>query len=66
MTAIKEFFNWYARQLFVEILGLGIKGYLNIRKCLQYAFQIGMIRSNPADRVERPRIVSIFPENTKV
>ena len=27
----------------------------NIRKCLQYAFQIGMIRSNPADRVERPR-----------
>lgn len=24
-------------------------------KCLQYAFQIGMIRSNPADRVERPR-----------
>ena len=24
-------------------------------QCLQYAFQIGMIRSNPADRVERPR-----------
>ena len=22
---------------------------------MQYAFQIGMIRSNPADRVERPR-----------
>jgi len=29
--------------------------HANIRKCLQYAFQIGMIRSNPADRVERPR-----------
>ena len=28
--------------------------HANIRKCLQYAFQIGMIRSNPADRVERP------------
>ena len=24
-------------------------------KCLQYAFQIGLIKSNPADRVERPR-----------
>lgn len=23
LTAIKEFFNWYARQLFVEILGFG-------------------------------------------
>ena len=29
--------------------------HANIRKCLQYAFQIGMIRSNPADRIERPR-----------
>ena len=29
--------------------------HANIRKCLQYAFQIGMIRSNPTDRVERPR-----------
>ena len=29
--------------------------HANIRKCLQYPFQIGMIRSNPADRVERPR-----------
>ena len=29
--------------------------HANIRKCLQYAFQIGMIRSNPADCVERPR-----------
>ena len=29
--------------------------HANIRKCLQYAFQIGMIRSNHADRIERPR-----------
>lgn len=29
--------------------------HASIRKCLQYAFQLGMIRSNPADRVERPR-----------
>lgn len=32
-----------------------IHRHANIRKCLQYAFQIGMIQSNPADRVERPR-----------
>jgi integrase len=29
--------------------------HANIRKCLQYAFQMGMIRSNPADRIERPQ-----------
>ena len=34
--------------------------HANIRKCLQYAFQIGMIRSNPADRVERPRKEKFF------
>lgn len=32
-----------------------IHRHANIRKCLQYAFQIGLIKSNPADRVERPR-----------
>ena len=32
-----------------------IHRHANIRKCLQYAFQIGLIQSNPADRVERPR-----------
>ena len=36
--------------------------HANIRKCLQYAFQIGMIRSNPADRVERPRKEKFKPE----
>lgn len=34
-----------------------IHRHANIRKCLQYAFQIGLIKSNPADRVERPRKV---------
>lgn len=32
-----------------------IHRHANIRKCLQYAFQIGMILSNPADRIERPK-----------
>lgn len=32
-----------------------IHRHANIRKCLQYAFQIGLIKSNPADRIERPR-----------
>ena len=32
-----------------------IHRHANIRKCLQYAFQIGLIKSNPADRVERPK-----------
>ena len=32
-----------------------IHRHANIRKCLQYAYQIGLINSNPADRVERPK-----------
>ena len=32
-----------------------ISRHANVRKCLQYAFQIGLIKSNPADRVEKPR-----------
>lgn len=31
--------------------------HANIRKSLQYAFQIGMIKSNPADRIEKPQKV---------
>lgn len=34
-----------------------IRRHANVRKCLQYAFQIGLIKSNPADRVEKPRKV---------
>ncbi|WP_313756296.1 phage integrase SAM-like domain-containing protein [Tissierella sp.] len=40
-------------------LGLSAKTviyrYANIRKALQYAFKIQLIKSNPADRVERPK-----------
>ena len=32
-----------------------IRRHANVRKCLQYALQIGLIKSNPADRVEKPR-----------
>lgn len=32
-----------------------IRRHANVRKCLQYAFQLGLIKSNPADRVEKPR-----------
>ncbi len=32
-----------------------IHRHANIRKCLQYAYQIGLINSNPADRIERPK-----------
>lgn len=32
-----------------------IHRHANIRKCLQYAYQIGLIKSNPADRIERPK-----------
>lgn len=32
-----------------------IHRHANIRKALQYAFQIGIIKSNPADRVIRPK-----------
>lgn len=39
-----------------------IHRHANIRKCLQYAFQIGLIRSNPADRVERPQKNVFVPE----
>nr|WP_278245473.1 phage integrase SAM-like domain-containing protein [Kineothrix alysoides] len=32
-----------------------IHRHANIRKALLYAFQVGLIKSNPADRVERPK-----------
>lgn len=39
-----------------------IHRHANIRKCLQYAFQIGLINSNPADRIERPQKNVYVPE----
>ena len=51
----------YIQDYYQEQLNAGLTAntvihrHANIRKCLQYAFQIGLIRSNPADRVEKPR-----------
>lgn len=39
-----------------------IHRHANIRKCLQYAFQIGKIRSNPADRITRPQKNTYVPK----
>lgn len=43
-----------------------IHRHANIRKALQYAFKIGLLDSNPADRIERPKkekfIGSIYNE----
>lgn len=48
--------NFYQHELDCGISANTVIHYhANIRKCLRYAFQIGMIRSNPADRIERPR-----------
>ena len=33
-----------------------IHRHANIRKALQYAFKVGLINFNPADRIERPKI----------
>lgn len=51
----------YIQEYYQYELGIGLSAntvihrHANIRKCLQYAFQIGLIKSNPADRVERPK-----------
>ena len=51
----------YIQEFYQHLLDSGlspstvIRRHANVRKCLQYAFQIGMIKSNPADRVEKPR-----------
>lgn len=31
-----------------------IRRHANIHSCLQYAFRLGLIKSNPADRIEKP------------
>ena len=51
----------YIQEFYQSMLDSGlspstvIRRHANVRKCLQYAFQIGLIKSNPADRVEKPR-----------
>lgn len=51
----------YIQEYYQYELNLGLSAntvihrHANIRKALQYAFQIGLIKSNPADRIERPK-----------
>ena len=44
-----------------------IHRHANIRKALQYAFKLGLIDSNPADRIERPKkekfVGSVYEED---
>lgn len=44
-----------------------IHRHANIRKALQYAFQTGLLNTNPADRVQRPKKLPFetHPYNTK-
>lgn len=53
----KHIQDFYQHELLVRKVSTNtvIHRHANIRKCLQYAFQIGLIETNPADRVERPK-----------
>ena len=53
----KDIQGYYQYGLNVEKVSANtvIYRHANIRKALQYAFKIGLIDFNPADRVERPR-----------
>ncbi len=49
--------DYYTYEMQVNHLSANtvIHRHANIRKALQYAFKTGLIDSNPADRVERPK-----------
>ena len=51
---IQDYYSYELRELGVTTNTV-IRRHANIRKALQYAFKIGLISSNPADRVERPK-----------
>ena len=51
---IQDYYSYELRELGVTTNTV-IRRHANIRKALQYAFKIGLIDSNPADRVERPK-----------
>ncbi len=51
---IQDFYGYELRERGVTPNTV-IRRHANIRKALQYAFKIGLIESNPADRVERPK-----------
>ncbi|MBR1812132.1 MAG: site-specific integrase [Clostridia bacterium] len=53
----KHIQDYYTYEMEVNHLSTNtvIHRHANIRKALQYAFRIGAIPSNPADRIERPK-----------
>ena len=50
----------YIQEYYQHLLSNGltpatvIRRHANIHSCLQYAFRLGLIKSNPADRIEKP------------
>jgi len=50
----------YIQEYYQHLLSEGlapatvIRRHANIHSCLQYAFRLGLIKSNPADRIEKP------------
>ena len=51
---IQEYYTWAMNEKGVSANTV-IHRHANIRKALQYAYKIGLIDNNPADRIERPR-----------
>lgn len=53
----KHIQDYYTYELTVRGVSANtvIHRHANIRKALQYAFKLGLIDSNPADRIERPK-----------
>jgi len=51
---IQDFYSYELRERGVTTNTV-IRRHANIRKALQYAFKIGLLENNPADRVERPK-----------
>ncbi len=51
---IQDFYSYELRERGVTTNTV-LRRHANIRKALQYAFKIGLIENNPADRIERPK-----------
>ncbi len=51
---IQEYYSWEMNEQGVSANTV-IHRHANIRKALQYAYKIGLIDNNPADRIDRPR-----------
>ncbi|MDR1002430.1 MAG: site-specific integrase [Oscillospiraceae bacterium] len=51
---IQDYYTYELQELGVSNNTV-IRRHANIRKALQYAFKVGLIDNNPADRVERPK-----------